>query len=297
MLVAEHQGVRVEAAAAQRGLSYVCPKCKGVVILKQGRKVIWHFAHKPPTDCSWATGETVAHLEAKKIVRDSLVARGLRAEIEYIVTALPGDRRADVMVWSPDEVPVAIELQHTSIGVDEIERRAFSYAGAGIVQIWIPFLTPSALAAAEQRGARCLFLEKYSARPYEKWVHGFYGADGMWMYEAHEKEFWHGRLTGHQIYVEQTSWFEAGGAERTEGGYYRWSKRYRELTLTGPYSIDMLLIRSRTVGLPVVPPTIGLLASWLHSYLHIESCGTVHELLAILWQSVHGTESYGSRTI
>ncbi len=86
MLVAEHQDARVEAALAQRGPSYTCPECKGIVILKQGRKVIWHFAHKPPTDCRWATGETLAHLQAKKLVRDALVARGLRAEVEYTVS-------------------------------------------------------------------------------------------------------------------------------------------------------------------------------------------------------------------
>jgi hypothetical protein len=64
----------------------------------------------------------------------------------------------------------------------------------------------------------------------------------MWMYSPQDKQFWHARLAGHQIYVEQTSWFEAGGVERTEGGFNRWSKRYRELTLTGPHSIGNLHI-------------------------------------------------------
>jgi Competence protein CoiA-like family len=99
-----------------------------MVILKQGRKVIWHFAHKPPTDCTWARGETLAHLGAKKLVRDALVARGLRAELEYTVAALPGDRRADVMVWSPAGEMVAVELQHTSIALSEIDARAFCYS-------------------------------------------------------------------------------------------------------------------------------------------------------------------------
>jgi competence protein CoiA len=246
VLVAEHQGVRVEAAVAQRGPVYVCPKCKGIVIPKQGRKVIWHFAHKPPTDCAWATGETIAHLDAKKLIRDSLVARGLAAEIEFIIATLPGDRRADVMAWSPNGEHLAIELQHTPIGLDEIERRAASYARAGIAQIWVPFLSKSVLMEAEPRGAGCVFVEKYSARPFERWVHGLNGSDGMWMYAPMDKEFWHGSLAGHQIYVEQTSWFESGGVEQTEGGYYRWSKRYKELTLTGPHTIDKLLIRIKS---------------------------------------------------
>jgi Competence protein CoiA-like family len=248
MLIAELAGVRVEAAEVQRGPVYVCPQCKGVLILKQGRKVIWHFAHKPPTDCTWATGETIAHLEAKKLVRDSMVARGLRAEIEYIVATLPRDRRADVMVWSPNGEQLAIELQHTSIDLDEIEERAGSYARAGIAQMWIPFLSKSAMLDAEPRGAGCIFIETYSARPFERWVHGLHGFGGMWMYSANDKTFWHGSLKGHQIWVEETSWFEAGGVERTEGGYYRWSKRYRELTLSGPRGIDRLLISIKSRG-------------------------------------------------
>ena len=49
MLVAEHQGERVEAASAARGPQYICPQCKGIVILKLGRIVIC-ISHKPPTD-------------------------------------------------------------------------------------------------------------------------------------------------------------------------------------------------------------------------------------------------------
>jgi competence protein CoiA len=181
-------------------------------------------------------------LEAKKLVRDALVTRGLRAEVEYIVSVLPGDRRADVMLWSSAGAMLAIELQHTSIGLEEIEARAFSYARAGIAQIWIPFLSSSVLDAAEPRGPRSMFVERYSPRPFEKWVHGLNGKDGMWMYSPGNQNFWWAHLAGHQIYVEESSWFEQGGEEKSAGGYYRWSKRYRELTLTGPHSIDELKI-------------------------------------------------------
>lgn len=58
------------------------------------------FSHKPPTNCSWARGETKAHLEAKQIVFDGLQTRGVTAMLEYVVDTLPGDRRADVMAWS-----------------------------------------------------------------------------------------------------------------------------------------------------------------------------------------------------
>ena len=112
MLVANLGGMRIDSASAKRGPEYRCPKCRGIVILKHGRKVIEHFAHKPPTDCSWATGETRAHLEAKALVQAALTGRGLKAEVEFVVNTLPGDRRADVMAWSPKGLQIAFELQH-----------------------------------------------------------------------------------------------------------------------------------------------------------------------------------------
>ena len=102
--------------------------------------------------------------------------------MEYVVDTLSGDRRADVMTWSPTGVAVAFELQHTSIGLDEIESRSRSYARAGIAQLWIPFLNDAALRQAESRSGGSLFVERYSPRPFEKWVHGLHGKDGMWMY-------------------------------------------------------------------------------------------------------------------
>lgn len=77
MLVAALNDNRIEAEFAERGREYTCPKCKRPVILKRGRIKIAHFAHKPPTNCTWAKGETLAHLEAKKNFRDSYVSRGL----------------------------------------------------------------------------------------------------------------------------------------------------------------------------------------------------------------------------
>jgi hypothetical protein len=250
MLVAEYEGIRVEAVAAQRGLDYRCPKCRSPLILRQGRKVIAHFAHKPPTDCTWAKGETKAHLEAKALIQACLKARGMRAELEFVVPALPGDRRADVMAWSAEGRPLAIELQHTSIGLDEIEARALSYAQQGIAQFWIPFLRDSAFVGAQPTEGGKLFVEEYSPRPFEKWVHGLSKGDGMWTYEPSAKRFWHAKLAGRERYKELSTWYEAGGQEVSAGGYSYFSKRYRELTLTGPFSLEelSLMIFSRSAA-------------------------------------------------
>ena len=66
------------------------------------------------------------------------------------------------------------------------------------------------------------------------------------MYDPTDKEFWLGRMAGHQIYVEETTYYSEGGEENTSGGFHRWSKRYKELTLEGPYKAEKLLINVET---------------------------------------------------
>lgn len=64
----------------------------------------------------------------------------------------------------------------------------------------------------------------------------------MWMYDPAQK-IWLGRMTGHQIYVEESSCYPEGGEGNTSGGCHRWSKRYKELTLEGPSKAEKLLIK------------------------------------------------------
>lgn len=245
MLVAALKGDRIEAEVAERGQDFVCPKCTRPVILRRGRIKIAHFAHKPPTDCTWASGETLAHLDAKKTFRDSFAARGLRAEVEFIVPSLPNDRRADVIVWSPAGKQAALELQHTSIGIEEIEKRAHSYAREGIAQAWVPFLRPKVLADAETREGGTqgnLFIEKYPARPFERWANALHFGR-LWFYDPTRKAVWRGRFDDHQIFVDYSDWYTSDGEEMSAGGYHRVSKRWKELTLWGPYSVDEIKIK------------------------------------------------------
>lgn len=242
MLVALRNQQRVEALIATKGFEYDCPSCEREVTLKQGRIVIPHFAHKPHTICIAANGETRAHLKVKHITKDSLEARGLKAEVEFRVETLPGDRRADVLVWSPSGDRIAIEFQHCSIGIGEIEARSFAYARAGIAQIWIPFLRSYFWKHAEHHPPES-FVGKYAPRPFEKWIHGLNRKHEMWVYDPCSESFWQASIQGWSQYVEEKCWYNEGGDEMYAGGYYRHSKRYRTLSLKGPYKIDKLLMR------------------------------------------------------
>jgi Competence protein CoiA-like family len=245
MLVALIEGNRITAAAAQRGGAFHCPSCNKTLVLKKGRVVIHHFAHKPPILCDWARGETLAHLEAKSIVHAALAARGVRAELEFSVETLPGDRRADVMAWSPKGQIIAIELQHTSISAEEIAERAFAYARAGAAQMWIAFLAPSVWKEALDKGDGTWLVRRFAPKQFELWIDGLTAKAGRWMYDPQSKQFWLVKLMPHEVHEEETIWYAPGGIEHYRPARTRVSRKYRDLVLTGPYQLDALRIALR----------------------------------------------------
>ena len=64
----------------------------------------------------------------------------------------------------------------------------------------------------------------------------------MWMYDPNDKAFWPGRLAGNQTYVEETSRFSEGGEENYSGGFRKYSQRFKELTLEGPFKAEDPLV-------------------------------------------------------
>jgi len=244
MLTANLLGSRVDAATSVKGPMFTCPECQREVTLKQGRIKIAHFAHKPPTNCSWASGETQAHMEAKTVLRNAYRAMGFAADYEVEVLSSGGDRRADVLVRSPDGRQTwAIEVQHTPIDFACMERRTMAYMAARLPVIWIGLLSAKMLKDAEpiQGG---LVLRQYSIRPWEKYAQALtYKA--LWFIDPDQELLWLGRFTPHMIHKESTSWYSEGGEEHYAGGYSRHSVKWRTLTLTGPYRIDQVSLRTQ----------------------------------------------------
>lgn len=256
MLVALHQEQRVDALGAAKGPQYFCPNCKTEVILKQGRIVIHHFAHKPPTDCSWATGETREHLLAKTVIRDAFRARNYQAEYEVEVLSGAGDRRADVLLTNANGQRVAVEVQHTPILYDAIERRTNGYAAAKVPVIWIGILSAKMKDAATTSNSG-LLIEQYVVRPWEKWAHAYCFKE-LWYIDPQERTLWKGQFADYHIDVPSSSWYNEYGEEQSAGGFSRISKKWKMLALAGPFSLDTIGIgiksrkawQSKTMNLP-----------------------------------------------
>ncbi len=236
MLVALHEQQRVDAFGAVKGPKYLCPNCRAEVILKQGRIVIHHFAHKPPTDCSWARGETREHLLAKTVIRDAFRERGYQAEYEVEVLSGSGDRRADVLLTNGSGKRVAVEVQHTPILYDAIERRTGGYIAARVPVIWVGILSGKMKDDALPVKAG-LEIEQYVIRPWEKWAHAYYFKE-LWYIDPQERTLWKGQFSDYLIDVESTSWYNEYGEEQYAGGYSRISRKWKTLTLTGPVPLS-----------------------------------------------------------
>lgn len=260
MLIALRDGERVEAALVERGPLYVCPGCKREVVLRKGTRITHNFAHKPPVSCAWTQGETQAHLAAKKAFRDAFQARGLRAEVEKEVISLAGDRRADVLVWSPGGALVAIEIQHQPIDPRDIRRRTEAYSAARVPVVWISLPRKDIWENLTTDKYGLKVIPRYSARDWEKWAHS-YNFKKLWFYNSNDGTLWRGRLSTHYIEVEETSWYDEYGDEQSAGGYSKRSKRWKELNLTGPFEIEDLRIKlgwrkayqTREYGFPAGP--------------------------------------------
>ncbi|MFN0190766.1 MAG: competence protein CoiA [Aestuariivirga sp.] len=234
MLAALCNDVRIYAHAAQKGAIYLCPGCKAELVLRKGAIKIHHFAHKPPVECQFGAGESREHLEAKLAIYQAFVGRSLRAEMEWPLEALTGDRRADVFVWDMSGAKIAFELQHTDISQDLLERRTSAYLHAGIAVLWLPFLKPryrefaQKVAEAEEGD---WVIPDYKPRPFEFWLSAF-GFGTVWYWAQRSNRLMRGKIEPVKEKVENPFW---GGPEEHRVGY--------RLRLWGPYDPAALSIR------------------------------------------------------
>lgn len=252
MLVALINGQRIHAGLAQKGEIYYCPGCHQEVTLKKGAKVIHHFAHKPPVTCSWATGETKAHLGAKSLLMNYFRDLGYQAEVEYPV----GSQRADVHVLGRNG-PNIFEVQHQPITPSEIATRTAAYFQAGAAVTWLALIDIAKNEGKAKRTSDGYVIERYSPKPFERWLHGFNFKE-IWFIDVATGMLWKGRFESSLIEVPYSEWHVSGGGTESAGGYARVSKRWKKLFLSGPYPLSAIQFgrkarQSGVVGSHVYP--------------------------------------------
>lgn len=229
MLMAVGPGGRTAAHAAVRGDAFRCLACGSAVLLKRGSRVVAHFAHARAAACSWAHGETLVHLNAKASLARAFTDRGLDVALEVELLSSGGDRRADVLVRNPDTgARVAIEIQHSALPLDAIERRTRAYAAAGVPVIWIATLDwKRASWRTLGRGTR--IIDRFAAAPWQRFAAAYHGQLWFWA----DGQLWRGWL--------QDTWV----AQSTDESGWSRSGRWSSLTLEGPFAPARVRIAAR----------------------------------------------------
>ncbi len=203
--------------AEKREAPFYCPECQAVVTLKKGAIREHHFAHKPPVNCQYGTGESKLHERVKRSIYEALRQNPdcSKCELERRLAGV----RPDVSLYIGN-TPVAIEIQRSTIRVDEILRRTVQYTKLGVHLLWlIPFPTPDSDLP-------------YRPPEWQKYLHTLYfGRLYFWVVGALVQPV---HLSTHPIWVEEREWFDETGTEMSAGGYYRVSKSLRQIDRDGP---------------------------------------------------------------
>lgn len=231
---------------------FMCPGCSAEVILHKGNIKIHHFKHKPPMTCARGEGESLHHLIAKLAIYDALMKEhnvsGLALEKDFGVSV------ADVFAVISG-VPVALEIQRSSLSTAEIARRTVNYRQLGIAVLWIALHKPELLG------------DKYNPNAWEKWCHAayfgraYYWVGGQSLLPVHFGEY--------MLHVKSTEWYESGGEHKSAGGYDRSSKRYRKpnpgtvVLISQSFSAtDKAPYEQGTVNVPACRLYVDRLGAW-----------------------------------
>jgi competence protein CoiA len=196
--------------ASKAQAPFVCAQCNETVILKTGRNRVNHFAHVNPVACKFAEGESDAHRRCKMEIYLSLLKEPAvrNASLERPV----GGNRPDVSAEIRG-VPVAIEVQISSLSLETIMQWTIDYARNGLYVLWLLQWTPK------------LDAKRYTPRLWERWIHAaYYGRVYYWV-EGLRIVSYH--FDPHFKSVPKKSWYSEDGEKMTAGGYSQRLKRHR----------------------------------------------------------------------
>ena len=137
---------------------FLCLECHDEVLLKTGRRRVAHFAHGNPMACQRTSSESDLHRRCKVEIYNAL--REAPNVGEVTLERALGPVRPDIFAYI-DDVPVAIEVQISSLSIDAILERTIWYHRRGIYVLWLLQWTPK------------LDAPRYRPKPWEKWIHAF----------------------------------------------------------------------------------------------------------------------------
>jgi len=239
MLVANNKdGNRCKAWLTEKPEKpFYCPECHDEVVLKKGKVKAHHFAHKPPVTCRYGTGESQIHWKAKKAIFEALIdhPRCKKCDVERRLEGV----RPDISLYIRN-IPVAIEIQNSTIEIDEIARRASCYLKLGIHLIWVmPENKPANCEEADD-GKKII----HRPKEWQKYLHAMYFGKlyfwqgGALVSPAHLEPYKHYVGPGNWVEdfydeigdsLEGTYWHDEHYYDADYGDHYKTSKTKKEV--------------------------------------------------------------------
>lgn len=189
---------------------FLCPECGDQVVLKTGKVRVNYFAHSNPIACRDEAGESEDHRQCKMQIYEAL-RRTPGVEKAALERPL-GTNRPDVSAYI-NGVPVAIEVQISSLSLQTITYRTMEYARKGIYVLWLLPWTPA------------LTNKRYTPKLWEKWIHAaYFGRVYFWIEGLTVVSY---RFEPSLKSVPRKSWHTKNGKIMKTAGYSRRLKRYR----------------------------------------------------------------------
>lgn len=196
--------------ASKTDAPFFCPECGDEVILKTGRRTVNHFAHINPLACRFTEGESEAHRYCKLEIYEALLQTP--GVTDAALERPLGSNRPDVSAYI-NGVPVAIEVQISSLSLETIMRRTIDYHQKGIYVLWLLQWKP------QLDGGR------YAPRLWEKWIHAaYFGRVYYWIQGLQVVSY---TFEPSLKSVPKQTWYSRDGKKMTGGGYTRRLKRSR----------------------------------------------------------------------
>lgn len=116
-------------------ITYFCPDCNGVLLVKSGGKKVAHFAHKKKALCdNFSKGETNVHIKGKQLLYEYLKKSKSKVKIEKYFPEI--SQRADLFIENHKK-GIVIEFQCSVVPIHLIYSRTEGYKKVQIPTIWI----------------------------------------------------------------------------------------------------------------------------------------------------------------
>lgn len=122
------EGEKVDARAAARGTTYLCPECATGLRVRKGLYRRPHFYHIAQTRPCQLGGKTEQHIQTQLFLQKRLQG----AELEVIFPVI--GRIAD-LVWEKEKL--IFEVQCSPISAEEVLQRNSDYGSVGYQVVWI----------------------------------------------------------------------------------------------------------------------------------------------------------------